>query len=664
MKPSLRATRLLQAGAWLTLALACAGFLLRATYFDPEVAFLPDQGGPPWIIAPLPETANLIAVDPLDPPEYVFTRRFEAPGPSTQVVLRGRALREAKAEINGIALPLTPLGRSWREGFEANPGALLRSGPNELRIGVRHDQGPALLQLALELPEQTLQSDSRWSVTPPGGHPVPAQRASDRTLHAGGRLMPTPLEILPRRAVWLIGLFAFFVGAAFWAGRRASATPLFKDPPRAVLILLSVFWLLFFFRKVVYLPTLVGFDAPAHLLYIDFLREQLSLPAADYGFSTYHPPAFYLIAASVSATLEWISGKGIEPVANRLVPFLSGMASLWFTAGVARRLWPGQSLRPCLAIGAAGLLPMNLYMSAYVSNEPFQAAVVSGCLFLAASILMSERVSPIRWIGLALLLGVAILTKFTSLLIAPVIAFFVSLRLWWVDGQGPGRSFLSLCALLFAITAIGGWFYVRNIVLFGDPFVWNLNVPGALSWWLRPGFHTSDWYAHFGEALVYPYFSGYASFWDGLYSTLWGDGLAGGMARLETRHGFWNDDFQTLVYPLALPATAILVLGYVRLFAQSFTEENPGRRLFLALITTLLGLLAFSLLFISLELPFYAQAKAFYILPGLLPLALVLADGLARTAEGCAKYGGNWLPALYFGWLGTLAGVIVLTYLI
>ncbi|MFP6639633.1 MAG: hypothetical protein VCC04_05270 [Myxococcota bacterium] len=659
----MRATRLMQGGAWLILALACAGLLVHATHFDPGVAFLPEDDGPPWILAPLPDTADLIAVDPANPPEYLFVRRFESLGPTSNVWLSGRALRNARAKLNGSPLALSPRGDSWREGFEADPGPLLRSGRNQLEILVSHAHGPPLLQLELSLPDQRLESDSRWHVTAPGRRPVAARLANDLAIHPGARGMPTPLQIAPRRAPWLIGLFLVFAAAALFSSRRGLPRKAFQNAPRIVLVTLSFFWLLVFLRKFASLPAMVGFDAPAHLLYIDFLRQQLSLPTADYGVSTYHRPAFYLIAASVSSTLEWIAGAELGPVVHRLVPFLSGLACVWFTARVARRLWPDQILRPCLATGAAGLLPMNLYMSAYVSNEPFQAAVVSGCLVLAASILMSTRVSRIRWIGLGVLLGLAILTKFTSLLIAPIIAFFVSLRFWWVEGRGPGRSVLALCALLGVSAAVGGWFYARNMVLFGDPFVWNLNVPGAMTWWLRPGFHTVDWYSSFGESLVYPYFSGYASFWDGLYSTFWGDGLAGGMARLETRHGLWNSDFQTLVYPLALPATALLALGYVRLWFASFTEEDPGRRLFLALVTTLLGLLAFSLLMISLELPFYAQAKAFYILPGLLPLSLVLADGLARAAEWCTQHGGNWLAALYFGWLGTLGGVIALTYL-
>jgi hypothetical protein len=309
---------------------------------------------------------------------------------------------------------------------------------------------------------------------------------------------------------------------------------------------------------------------------------------------------------------------------------------------------------------------MNLYMSAYVSNEPLLAAWVSAALALGAGILLAERVRWVALVSLTLLLGAALLTKFTALALAPVIAFFVALRAWWLDGHGPVRSLLWLAAMGVGAFALAGWFYLRNWMLFGDPLVWNLDVPGAATWWMLPGFHTVNWYAHFGEALSHPFFAGYASFWDGLYSTFWGDGLVGGMARASTRHGFWNDEFQRLVYPLALPATLAMGVGAVRLWLRSFRDPNIALRLVFGMLTTVLFLLAFSLGLISLRLAFYAQAKAFYMLCAVLPLALVSAEGLAAPALWASKPGSRWRRVFLCGWTGwgaSLAACIVLAHL-
>jgi hypothetical protein len=204
---------------------------------------------------------------------------------------------------------------------------------------------------------------------------------------------------------------------------------------------------------------------------------------------------------------------------------------------------------------------------------------------------------------------------------------------------------------------------VRNWLLFGDPVVWNLDVPGAATWWMLPGFRTSESYLRFGESLRHPFFSGFASFWDGVYSTLWADGLVGGMIRVATRHPFWRYDWMTLVPALALPATALSGLGLVRLVAESFTDPRPARRLVISMLTTLLLLLGYSLLLITLRLPFYAQAKAPYVLAATLPLALCGAEGIAWTAERLRGDRLRPLLVAYGGWLGMLAGTIVLSFL-
>jgi hypothetical protein len=265
-------------------------------------------------------------------------------------------------------------------------------------------------------------------------------------------------------------------------------------------------------------------------------------------------------------------------------------------------------------------------------------------------------------LALALTLGLGLLTKFTSLLVAPAIAGVVALRVWWVDGRGPLRALGVFASVLGGAAGVAGWFYLRNWLRFGDPLVWNLDVPGAATWWMQPGFHTPAWYTSFGESLHHPYFAGYVSFWDGVYSTFWGDGLAGGMISLATRHGAWRYDFMTIGYGLALPASVLLAAGFVLTVRDSFVEPQLGRRLALFLATALVFGLGFSLLYITLGLPFYAQAKAFYVLAAIAPLSLVATTGLAWPLQSSGGRGG-WVHAVYAGWLATLGGTIVVTYL-
>ena len=134
--------------------------------------------------------------------------------------------------------------------------------------------------------------------------------------------------------------------------------------------------------------------------------------------------------------------------------------------------------------------------------------------------------------ALACVLGLAVLTKFTAWVAVAWIAGALLARGVVLDGRGA-RGALPAAGVLAGVAALGGWFYLRNWLHFGRPFVGNWDLPGRLGWWEQPGFHTADYYLRFGESMRHPFFAGYQSFWDGVYSTLWGDGLVAGMIRVR-----------------------------------------------------------------------------------------------------------------------------------
>jgi hypothetical protein len=425
----------------------------------------------------------------------------------------------------------------------------------------------------------------------------------------------------------------------------------------------TLFWVSVYATRTSQLPVLMGFDIVGHLEYIDFLREQKRLPLATDGWSTYHPPLAYLLTSLVTGAVDLGRESAAARWLYRLPMFLAGLGNVWIAYAVSRRLFRRDPLRTSLAVAFAALLPMNVYMSAYVSNEPLHSFLVSLSLLIACNLLQLAG-SPTRHIAaLALALGLAILTKFTSLVLVPLAALLLGVKLWLVDRLGWWRNASISAALLVAVASVGGWFYLRNWLLLGRPVVGNWDLPGNLVWWEQPGFHTLDYYTSFGFALHHPFFAGYHSFWDGIYSTFWGDGLVAGMIRLATRHEAWNYEFMTLGYLLALPATLLLLVGFARALRFCGTGREAGPRLAMSLLIAFLYALCFALLAITLRLPYYAQAKAFYVLSAIVPLALVAALGLAWLPE--RLIGRRWLPLrmLYSGWLCTLAAVLVLSFL-
>src|SRR5439155_1197552 len=109
---------------------------------------------------------------------------------------------------------------------------------------------------------------------------------------------------------------------------------------------------------------------------------------------------------------------------------------------------------------------------------------------------------------------------------------------------------------------------------------------------------------------------------DGVYSTLWGDGLWGGQVELKTRPP-WNYDLMAAGYLFALVPAAAIVIGLAILLIRFLREPQPEDLLVLG-TALLCGLLLF---YFSLKVPAYSSAKAFYAAGALVSLCVAGATG-------------------------------------
>jgi tetratricopeptide (TPR) repeat protein len=171
-----------------------------------------------------------------------------------------------------------------------------------------------------------------------------------------------------------------------------------------------------------------------------------------------------------------------------------------------------------------------------------------------------------------------------------------------------------------ACVAVCGWYYGRIWLKFGTPLLGNWNAMTGFTWWQDPGYHTAAYYLRFGRSLITPLFSGFAGFADGIYSTLWGDGLSGGASSVNIP---WNLSPMTAGYLLGLVPAVLILVGAIVTAVRFF--QKPTAELFLLLGLSVL--VALSLIFMTMKVPSYAQAKAFYGLSALTPLCFFGAVG-------------------------------------
>ena len=624
----------------LALALALlavfAASIARKVWSDPRVPFLSERSGAEWITFPAAPTAVLRRVAPVT---TEFRRSFSLDSVPERAVLQVAARETLRASVNGVELALPESGH-WKEARETEVRALLKAGVNELVLQATCERGPPALWARLDLGTESIATDGQWSASCAGSSVRPARNASlpmsawsaegaDATSALGElrspELNPSPLEALSRRwpslAAWCAGaLLAAFLARRWFVAWSARSLAL------AVGVLAALLGVLFWNNRGIGADQ--GFDALAHVEYVEHVYRTWRVPFADEGWEMYQPPLYYFVGASIWKLLGIEPGTAAAFTALRLLGWLALCVQL---AALAATLWEffreeREKLAPALIVAAA--LPMQLYLFQFVTNESVAAMWISVALWLAVRIL--RRGDGRLWMHLVLgaVLGCAMLTKFSALLVlcgtVALLALGVALR------SGPKLAPLlrgPLAVLLVALLVCAPY-YARVYERFGSVLVWNLDESTGFAWWQDPGYRTASDYLRFGESLVRPLLSALHSVPDALFSTFWSDGMLGGSARIDVRPP-WDYTGLAALQPVAVAFTLVLALGLGLAFRRWLREGELGWSLVFGLAFVTLA----ALVSLTLDLPTFAQAKSVYASSVIAAVAVCAALGFGALAQ-------------------------------
>lgn len=217
----------------------------------------------------------------------------------------------------------------------------------------------------------------------------------------------------------------------------------------------------------------------------------------------------------------------------RMASVLMSAVTVYLTYRIAREVLPG---RPEIALGAAAInafTPMFLFISGAVNNDNLAVMLASLALLLMLRIVRRgdgvangarHAVEPrlAAWILLGVVIGLAVLTKEGTLGLIPM-ALGTALIATWQKKRSELlaathetvlkslralldvaiRSLFLFMLVLLPILIIAGWWYYRNLVLYGDWLGWSAFVavlgqrPQAATltqlWDERWGFLASYW---------------------------------------------------------------------------------------------------------------------------------------------------------------------------
>jgi hypothetical protein len=233
----------------------------------------------------------------------------------------------------------------------------------------------------------------------------------------------------------------------------------------------------------------------------------------------------------------------------RLFSVLLGTGTVFLTYLIALEVAPGRSEVALAAAALNAFLPMFLFISGSVNNDNLAMLLASLAIWLMIRVVTKRDVTDVtlhgwKWLFIGIVIGLAVLTKEGTLGLIPMALGTAVVSAWQgitirreavleasrqrrgeisenpLDSEpspssplvqmnrgdllpAVGALLLSLTMMALPILAIAGWWYYRNIVLYGDWLGWNAFIavlgqrahPASLTqlWGERHGFMMSYW---------------------------------------------------------------------------------------------------------------------------------------------------------------------------
>ena len=613
--------------AVLAVGLLLSGWIWWLATGNPTIPFLCRIGSAEWVVYPqVPDAIGRNAIEMTT----VFRRNWWVEAAATNAVLQVRAFGGSGIVLNNTLVGIAPrAGENWKKPTIYDVAALLRPGTNEISVVVANRNGPPALWLSLKSGKWTLNSDETWQTSLCGAVWQPARLASapmpirkGNPLAMRERCAGSFVNRLPTLLLFAGLSLGIVCGVQYLWGRGSGQGALerkglTKGQATVLVVLAAGLWIILFVHNLNLLPVRKGFDVDGHLGYIEYIRQRHALPLADEGWAMHHPPLYYLLCAYILSIHHLSATSAAGVAALRLFGLALGVIQIGLVFASLRVVFPSDAPKQVVGLILAAFMPVHLYLYHYVTNEILEATLVTASVYCCLRILTSERVAVAWHAALGLCLGAAFLSKTTTFVVAPVILATLVGRLL-IQRERNVRVWLRTVGLVcFLCAVVSGWHYLRVWTHFGHILVGNYDRASGFAWWQDPGYGTRAYFSRFGLSLVAPLFSGFHGFADGLYSTLWGDGLCGGVASPDGRPP-WNYDLMTAGYLLAVLPTVAIVVGAVAMLIGMV--RFPRAKWFL--LNGLAVSMGVALICYPLKFPYCENVKAFFGLPALVPLCV------------------------------------------
>ena len=242
-------------------------------------------------------------------------------------------------------------------------------------------------------------------------------------------------------------------------------------------------------------------DETGHARYVNFLAAERRLPVAgvEARGEAHQPPLYYILLAAAGESCG-LTPVPLEPERNpsflwyggtdqnkyrhadderpplsgtlrslhalRLISVLLGAVTVFLIHRLAASmLAPPQAL---IATGLAAFLPQFTFIAGSVNNDNLANLLCAASILLLVLAIESPRTGA--WLGAGVLTGLALIAKFTSLVLLPCALLSVVLAKRACRGKGVPFAPLSAALVFLApLVAIASPLLIRNAIVMGDP---------------------------------------------------------------------------------------------------------------------------------------------------------------------------------------------------
>ncbi len=377
---------------------------------------------------------------------------------------------------------------------------------------------------------------------------------------------------------------------------------------------------------------LTGYDSKGHMQYLATIIDEGRLPHPLEGWSTFHPPLYYLLGSLVS----WPSRPVWSPVSllavSALAMLAAGLVSFRLVLG------GGGSLAVTgVATALVLFVPCSQLAATMVGNEALGAGLAA--LALPALVRLQANPRDLRAAALAgLMAGLALATKYTGVFVAVACAVPFCRR----DFDRRSLRGLLLCAAVGAVVA--GPFYVRNVKLTGTLFPMTRELEPMRSaeesftirerrlvdyLWINPAslLRPSVFHVKGEPAASRNRNPAMTSVWGLAYASTWYDAHRHRIPDRFHRDGIYFGPLLTL---LGIVPTALVVTGFLAALWGLWRRRSsaPDAPLVVMAIAGLFTFVTF-----TWKAPSAAAVKASYLLPLAVPAAVFFARGVGLLSR-------------------------------